>query len=84
MQSPPTFTQLVVAYLDSMPPKSRVGIRNLMEVVLERWTLGGTDPVLPTSCWTSLDRAYVNGIVHEVVSSRKDVSMSRVHGICKL
>jgi DNA-binding protein len=85
-----TFEQLVTAYIDSMPPRSKVNFPDLVSVVMQRFTAEtetqnahlGTSHV-PAGSYTSRNEAYVLAVARKVVYDRKDITVERGRGICK-
>jgi hypothetical protein len=90
MENHSTFASLTIAYLDSMPPWSKVNFPDLIDVVMQRFEVAvseenhhlGTQH-LSASAWTRRDRAYVDLVVHQVVQARSDLTVERGRGICK-
>jgi hypothetical protein len=90
MDKPLTFANLTTAYIDSMPPRSKVNFPDLIDVVMDRFMevaakenqhLGTQH--LSASSWTRKDRSYVDQVVHQVVQARTDLTVERGRGICK-
>jgi len=85
-----TFEDLTKAYIDSMPPRSKVNYPDLVDVVMERFAAATAAEQqhpetqhLSAAAWTSRDRSYVNEVVHRVVEARDDLTVERGRGICK-
>jgi hypothetical protein len=85
-----TFEKLVTAYIDSMPPRSKVNFPDLVAVVMDRATeqTRAENAHLLTAgigsgSYTSRDERYVLEVARHVVYGRKDLMVERGRGICK-